>query len=113
MIENADEFTLIIAHKSSDLYPMSVPVRVRLLIQGTVQGVWYRKHAADEAIRLGLTGWVRNLPDGRVEAAAQGPQEAVDRFVAWCRQGPPLARVTAVEVHDEPVQHTADFVIRR
>lgn len=92
---------------------MPAPVRVRLVIHGTVQGVWYRKHAAEEAIRLGLTGWVRNLPGGGVEAAAEGPPEAVDRFVAWCRQGPPLARVTAVEAHREPVEHATDFVIRR
>ena len=71
--------------------------RVALLVSGTVQGVFYRQSAAREARRLGLDGWVRNLPDGRVEAEAEGERDRVEAFVAWCREGPPSARVEAVE----------------
>lgn len=73
-------------------------VRVRLLISGRVQGVAYRANARRKALTLGLTGWVKNLPDDRVEALAEGPAGDVDAFVAWCRQGPPAARVTGVEI---------------
>lgn len=69
---------------------------MHLFVSGRVQGVGYRWHTKQEADRLGLTGSVRNLEDGRVEATAQGPREALDVFVAWCRQGPPHANVTDV-----------------
>jgi acylphosphatase len=72
--------------------------RVHLVVSGRVQGVFYRQSAADEARRLGLRGWVRNLPDGRVEAEAEGDRAAVEVLVAWCRHGPPPARVEGVEV---------------
>ena len=75
--------------------------RVRLQIHGVVQGVSYRACAADEAKRLGLVGWVRNLRDGSVEALAQG--EHVDQFIAWCRVGPPEARVSRVDIEAQPV----------
>ena len=69
---------------------------MQLRISGRVQGVFYRQSTKNEADRLGLAGWVRNLEDGRVEAMAQGPREALDVFVLWCRTGPPHARVTDV-----------------
>ncbi len=71
---------------------------VRLLISGRVQGVWYRGWAVDTARALGLRGWVRNCRDGRVEALVAGPERLVDKFVAACREGPPAAHVTGVEV---------------
>ena len=72
---------------------------VHLLISGKVQGVFYRATAAEMARKLGLAGWVRNLPDGhRVEAVVQGDDEAVEAFIRWCWQGPPAARVERVEV---------------
>ena len=75
----------------------------RLVIRGRVQGVGYR-HATVEAARgIGVAGWVRNLPDGTVEALAQGTSADVERFVAWCRRGPPLARVDGVEVGEARV----------
>lgn len=72
--------------------------RARLLVSGRVQGVCYRASAQDEAIRLGLAGEVRNLPSGQVEATVEGPRAAVEEFIAWCRVGPPAARVSDVAV---------------
>jgi acylphosphatase len=77
-------------------------VRVHARITGRVQGVWYRGSTCDEAERLGVVGWVRNLADGSVELEAEGPQAAVDALIAWCRRGPPGARVAGVEVEPRP-----------
>ena len=66
---------------------------LRLQITGRVQGVWFRESMRREAERLGVAGWVRNRPDGSVEAVAQGAPAAVDALVAWARIGPPQARV--------------------
>jgi acylphosphatase len=65
-----------------------------------VHGVFYRESAKTEALRLGVTGWVRNLTDGSVEAVAEGTPEALEAFVTWCRRGPTQARVTDVERAD-------------
>ncbi|MGQ0504936.1 MAG: acylphosphatase [Myxococcaceae bacterium] len=70
--------------------------RVMLLIEGKVQGVFFRESARREATRLGLTGWVRNLLDGTVETVAEGPADKVETFVVWCHQGPPTAHVERV-----------------
>lgn len=79
--------------------------RVRIVVAGRVQGVFYRHTCARLAREAGVGGFVRNLPDGRVEAAFEGPEEAVDRLVAWCRHGPDLARVDEVElVSEEPLR---------
>ncbi|MGB0651711.1 MAG: acylphosphatase [Thermoplasmatota archaeon] len=66
---------------------------VHLLVTGKVQGVYFRESTRAEADRLGVSGWVRNLTDGRVEALLAGPGEAVEALVAWCHHGPPAARV--------------------
>jgi acylphosphatase len=71
--------------------------RVHLLISGLVQGVFYRASTVEAAQRLGLRGWVRNLPDGRVEAIAEGPREALESLVRWSHDGPPAARVDHVQ----------------
>ena len=68
----------------------------RLVIRGRVQGVGYRDAAVQAAFEFGVCGWVRNRRDGSVEALAQGEPEAVEPFVAWCRRGPPLARVADI-----------------
>jgi len=78
----------------------------RALVSGTVQGVAFRHHAKLRARELGLGGWVRNLPDGRVEAWVEGPEAAVESMVAWLRRGPADARVEALDVESaEPAGH--------
>ena len=72
--------------------------RADLLISGRVQGVFYRASAQQEAMRLGLVGEVRNLPDGQVEAIVEGPKECVEEFIDWCKRGPPSADVENVRV---------------
>jgi len=72
--------------------------RVEVVISGRVQGVFYRASAQQEAMRLGLVGEVRNLPDGSVEAIAEGLRERIEDFIAWCRRGPPAAEVDNVRV---------------
>lgn len=73
-----------------------------LIISGVVQGVGYRYSMVHEAQRLGVTGWVRNRRDGTVEAAVDGPSDAVDAMVQWARRGPPAAKVIDVSVSDTP-----------
>ncbi len=76
-------------------------MRAHVWISGRVQGVFFRAHTKEVAEKLGLTGWVRNLPDGRVEAVFEGEEEAVKEAIEWCKRGPPLARVEKVEVRYE------------
>ncbi len=82
-------------------------IRVRLVIEGRVQGVWFRDSTRREAEALGVYGWVRNRRDGTVEVLAEGPEDRVKKLVAWCHQGPPSARVT--RVHESPEQWTGEF----
>jgi len=86
-------------------------VRRHLWVSGKVQGVWYRGACAEQAHDLGVSGWARNLPDGRVEVVAEGNPDAVERLVAWCRQGPPSALVSAVEDRTEPPEALAGFAV--
>jgi acylphosphatase len=72
--------------------------RVHLLVSGRVQGVAFRAYTEDEARRLGVSGWVRNLPDGRVEVEAEGERAALLGLVRFCERGPPAARVEEVRV---------------
>lgn len=71
---------------------------VRVRITGRVQGVWFRDSTQKEAVRLGVSGWVRNTGDGAVEGEFHGGEEALRLLVAWCQHGPPTARVAGVEV---------------
>lgn len=87
----------------------------RLRIGGRVQGVGFRYYALRQAREIGVGGWVRNLPDGRVEAHVEGPEPAVRRFAAALRQGPPLSRVDEVEemtASAAPGEGAAAFTIR-
>lgn len=88
--------------------------RLRVVVSGRVQGVGYRASCAARARRAGVGGWVRNRPDGTVEAAFVGGPASVDALVAWCRHGPPLARVDHVAVYDaddEPDPGAGGFLI--
>ena len=73
---------------------------IRCVVAGRVQGVYYRAATAERAAALGLSGWVRNLPDGRVEAVARGSLDALTELAAWLWQGPPAARVASVQVEE-------------
>ncbi|NWF79246.1 MAG: acylphosphatase [Chloroflexi bacterium] len=77
-------------------------VRARVVIAGRVQGVGFRAHTRDRARAAGVEGWVRNLPDGRVEAVFEGTRPAVQRLVTWCYSGPNSAMVEKVEIQWEP-----------
>lgn len=84
---------------------------MHVVVSGRVQGVFYRASCAAAARRLGLGGWVRNLPDGRVEATFEGSDRQVDAMLDWCRQGPEMASVDAVEVTVEPLAGERDFLV--
>jgi acylphosphatase len=88
--------------------------RVHLVVSGLVQGVFFRQSTVDEARRLGVAGWVRNLPDGRVEVEAEGERAALEALVRFCGQGPPGARVDRVEqAWSAPRGDFVSFVARR
>jgi len=73
-------------------------VRAHVYVGGRVQGVFFRSETQDEAVRRNVAGWVKNLPDGRVEAVFEGEKENVEKLVEFCKRGPPGARVTKVDV---------------
>ncbi len=90
-----------------------VRIARRYLISGRVQGVGFRYFTQAAAFREGVHGWVRNLPDGRVEAAAEGEAEAIERFERDIRHGPPGARVERVEVDDAlPAARETGFILK-
>lgn len=82
-----------------------------VIVSGSVQGVFFRDTCRSTAVEHGVRGWVRNLPDRTVEAHFEGDAEAVDRLVAWARQGPPAAAVTQVRVFDAEPQGLAAFEV--
>ena len=83
-------------------------IRVKLIIQGRVQGVWFRDSTRREAMGLGVNGWVKNRRDGSVEVLAEGPEERVKQLVTWCHHGPSYARVTDVHQTKEAGQGEFD-----
>ncbi len=74
----------------------------RLLISGRVQGVCFRHYTRETALKTGVKGWVRNRSDGQVEALIEGEEQAVGLTLSWCRKGPKLARVDAIEITELP-----------
>ena len=89
----------------------SAPVRARVVVTGVVQGVFFRGTCRREALNRGVVGWVRNRPDGSVEAVFEGRRADVDALVRWMRQGPRLAQVETAEVTFEPPEGLAGFRI--
>ena len=93
---------------------MNVRARLYARIGGRVQGVGFRYYAERQARRLGLTGWVRNLPDGDVELVAEGDEDSLQKMLTWCHAGPPSAAVTHVQTDWTAAQgEFAEFRVRR
>ena len=86
---------------------------IRLTIKGKVQGVFYRETAKDVADQLGIKGWVKNLPDRNVEIRATGSEEILQKFIDWCKHGPPKARVDEVIVEELGFEEFNGFRIIR
>lgn len=86
---------------------------VRLVIKGKVQGVFYRASAKETADLLGITGWIKNLPDKNVEITATAHSDALQRFIDWCKQGPPRAVVEEVMVEELSIEKFTGFRIMR
>ena len=86
--------------------------RRRVIVHGRVQGVFFRDTARRLARQLGVAGWIRNRPDGAVEAVFEGPADAVDRMTDWVRQGPRGARVDELEIVDEQPAGDVDFRVQ-
>ena len=84
---------------------------VNLLIKGKVQGVFYRASARDKAVELGITGWVKNTPDGNVEIVASGDKESLEKFIEWCHKGPSRALVTGLTMKETDTNNFSDFQI--
>ncbi len=91
---------------------MEDKTRVHVFVNGDVQGLGFRQAIADKANEQGVTGWVRNLRDGRLEAVLEGPRDEVYRVVGLCRAGPKGARVDGVQVDREPPRNEKTFKIK-
>jgi acylphosphatase len=87
-------------------------IRRRIVVRGRVQGVGFRAAAWRAADRRGVAGWVRNMPDGSVEAVFEGEVDAVRSLVEWCREGPRGASVEDVDVFDEAPEGASGFSVR-
>jgi acylphosphatase len=86
---------------------MADNARARVIISGRVQGVFFRVETQRAAERIGVSGWVRNLPDGNVEALFEGPRKRVDTAIQWAHQGPPASKVSDVQVFWE--EYTGEY----
>ena len=85
---------------------------MHVFVAGNISEVDFRQAIADKALELGVTGWVKNLPDGRVEAVLEGPRDEVYRVVGLCRAGPEGVRVAGVQVDREPPKNEKSFKIK-
>ncbi len=88
-------------------------VHKEIIVQGKVQGVFFRASTKQTADTLGIAGQVRNLPDGSVWIAAESDEATMEAFIAWCRQGPPKAEVSGLKLRDAPLQHYEGFEVVR
>lgn len=84
-----------------------------IIVSGKVQGVFYRQSTREKARTIGITGTVENLSNGEVKIIATGTKEQLETLIQWCRQGPPKAIVTTVEITELPLQSFTQFSIRR
>ena len=84
---------------------------ISIIVTGKVQGVWYRKYTAEKAMELGISGYVKNLPDDSVYILATGIEEKLNALVQWCYIGSPKSKVEKVEVKEEPLRKFNDFKI--
>ena len=92
---------------------MPEPARVHLFISGTVQGVFFRAHTRNRAQSLKLTGWVKNMDDGRVEVVVEGIRSKINEFISWCHKGPAAASVLGVDViWQQATGEFTDFQVR-
>ncbi len=85
---------------------------LHILVRGRVQGVFFRASAQEKANEENISGWVRNHPNGTVEIHAEGSEQALARFVEWCRLGPPAAKVTDLDIEPVSVAGSTSFSIR-
>ena len=88
---------------------MTNQICIHCYISGKVQGVWFRASTQEQAERLGITGWAKNLPDGRVEVLACGNKEKIEELYAWLKHGPQLAKVTDIFYEELAWQAYRDF----
>ncbi|MCD6094796.1 acylphosphatase [bacterium] len=87
--------------------------RAHVFIKGRVQGVFFRQGTYEKAMELGISGWVRNLPDGRVEAVFEGEEEKVNKIIQWAKEGPPIAEVEEIDIKwEKPTGEFDGFQIR-
>lgn len=95
-------------------YENTMKVRAHVLFYGRVQGVFFRANCQRKAVELGVAGWVRNLPDGSVEAVMEGEEGRVKELIQWCRHNQPYARVTDVRVEwEQPRGESGPFRVVR
>lgn len=85
---------------------------VHLIAHGKVQGVWFRAGTQEQALQLGLCGWVKNCQNGTVEIHAEGEKKILEQFINWCRIGPPAAKVSTLDIEWVESQGLTDFEIR-
>lgn len=86
---------------------------LQISVYGRVQGVWFRASTREQALKLGLGGFVKNVPDGSVFITVTGERSAIEEFVAWCRVGPQMARVDNVRIEEVDETSFEDFEVRR
>jgi acylphosphatase len=86
-------------------------IRLRIRVEGKVQDVYYRASTQSKAQELGLSGWVKNQPDGSVLLEVQGPFEVVNKLVDWCQKGPIMAKVIGLTKEEIPVINEQDFLL--
>ncbi len=92
---------------------MKTKVHYSIRVEGEVQGVFFRASTQETAQNLGVTGWVRNEPDGSVHIEAEAAESVIEDFLQWCRQGPARAQVTAVKFEIKPMEGFKNFTIKR